>query len=191
MRDTLPDTQIIKDAVELACRAPSLHNSQPWRWVATDRTVELFVDPARVPRHTDTSGREALLACGAVLDHFRVAVAAAGWTATVERFPNPNDLHHVASVGFTSLDFVTDGHRKRADAILLRRTDRLPFETPPHWNQLETQLRTTVNAELVRVDFVPDDMRGELAEASELTESLRLYDSSYHAELGWWTTTGA
>ena len=187
MRDTLVDTQIIKDAVQLACRAPSLHNSQPWRWVATGPTVELFVDPDRAPRHSDTSGREALIACGAVLDHFRVAMAAAGWTANVERFPNPNDLHHVASIDFSRLEFVTDGHRRRADAILARRTDRLPFDPPPHWNSFEAQLHVTVNAENVRCDVIADELRPELAQASQLTESLRLYDSSYHAELGWWT----
>ena len=35
---------------------------------------------------------------------------------------------------------------------------------------------------------VPDELRPELAEASQLTESLRLYDSPYHAELTGWTT---
>jgi hypothetical protein len=196
MRDTLVDTQIINDAVQLACRAPSLHNSQPWRWVATGPTVELFVDPDRAPRHSDTSGREALIACGAVLDHFRVAMAAAGWTANVDRFPNPNDLHHVASIDFSPLEFVTDGHRRRADAILVRRTDRLPLGPPPQWNSFEAQLHATVNAENVRrgaqqrscrCDVIADELRPELAQASQLTESLRLYDSSYHAELGWWT----
>src|SRR5208283_6015163 len=28
-----PDSEVIRDAVMLASRAPSLHNSQPWRWV--------------------------------------------------------------------------------------------------------------------------------------------------------------
>ena len=61
---------------------------------------------------TDSSGREALIGCGAVLDHFRVAMAAAGWTANVDRFPNPNNPLHVASVDFTPMEFVTDGHRQ-------------------------------------------------------------------------------
>jgi hypothetical protein len=188
MRDAVVDTRIIKDAVMVACRAPSLHNSQPWRWVAAGRTVELFVDPDRAPRHADTSGREALIACGAVLDHFRVAMASAGWTANVDRFPNPNDLHHLASVDFSPLAFVTDGHRRRADAILLRRTDRLPFAAAPDWESVEPRLRSSVNTELVRIDVVDDDLRPELAKASHLTESLRLYDSSYHSELEWWTS---
>jgi hypothetical protein len=37
------------------------------------------------------------------------------------------------------------------------------------------------------LDVMSDDARPYLAEASQLTESLRLYDSSYHSELDWWT----
>jgi hypothetical protein len=186
MRATV-DTEVIRDAVRLACRAPSMHNSQPWRWVLEGNALQLFADADRVVRATDTSGREALMACGAVLDHLRVAMAAAGYTANVDRFPNPNNRLHVASVDFTPMKFVTDGHRQRANAILLRRTDRLPFAAPPDWDSFESELRDTVDSDRVRIDIVPDDRRRQLAEASQLTESLRLYDSSYHAELKWWT----
>jgi hypothetical protein len=188
MRDTIVDAEVIKRAVQLAGRAPSLHNSQPWRWVLRGRAIQLFVDPARAPMYTDTSGREALFGCGSALDHFRVAMASAGWRANVDRFPNPNNLHHLASIDFSPMEFVTDGHRRRADAIMLRRTDRLPFAPPSNWESVEETLRSTVGTDGVRVDVVPDELRPELAEASQLSQSLRLYDSSYHAELQNWTT---
>ena len=121
MPDTMVDTEVIKSAVQLACRAPSLHNSQPWRWVADGASLKLFVDRDRVVHSTDRSGREAIISCGVVLDHLRVAIAAAGWKANVERFPNPNNLDHLATVDFSPMDFVTDAHRRRADAILSRR----------------------------------------------------------------------
>lgn len=187
MRDTLVETHVIRSAVELACRAPSLHNSQPWHWVVDDLSVNLFLDKDRVMYSTDHSGREALLGCGAVLDHFRVAMAAAGWKTNVDRYPNPNRSLHLASVDFSPMDYVTDGHRRRADAILLRRTDRLPYAEPPDWPTVETTLRHAVTSRAVRLDVVADELRRELAEASALTETLRLYDSSYHSELDWWT----
>ena len=59
MPDTMVDAQVIKDAVRLACRAPSLHNSQPWRWIAVDGGPQLFVDRGRVLPSTDRSAREA------------------------------------------------------------------------------------------------------------------------------------
>jgi hypothetical protein len=188
MCDTIVDPAAIKSAVQLAGRAPSLHNTQPWRWVLDGRVLQLFVDPNRAPVHTDKTGRETLIGCGAVLDHFRVAMAVAGWKSNVDRFPNPNNLHHLASIDFSPMDFVTDGHRRRADAILLRRTDRLPFSAPMNWESIENQLRATVRDDYVRLDVVPDELHQQLAEASELTDSFRQYDSSYHAELTHWTT---
>jgi len=133
MPDTLVDTDILGAAVQLACRAPSLHNSQPWQWVAEGAGLHLYVDHSRILPSTDKSGREAHISCGAVLDHLRVAMAAAGWTANVDRFPDPNNPDHLASLDFSPMSLVTDGHRRRADAIAHRRTDRLPFAAPNYF----------------------------------------------------------
>lgn len=181
------DAEVVRAAVRLACRAPSVHNSQPWRWVTDNAGLNLFVDPKRWVHATDRSGREALLSCGAVLDHFRVAMQAAGWTINVDRFPNPNNLDHLAAIDFTPLSFVTDAHRARADAMQRRRTDRLPFAAPTDWELFEPMVRSTFNDNDAHLDVVPDDVRPKLADAARLSESLRLYDSSYHSELDWWT----
>jgi hypothetical protein len=187
MPNTLVDTDVLEAAVQLACRAPSLHNSQPWQWVAEGAGLHLYVDHSRILPSTDKSGREAHISCGAVLDHLRVAMAAAGWAATVDRFPDPNNLDHLASLNFSPLSLVTDGDRCRADAILHRRTDRLPFDAPRNWESLKPVLRDAVDAGTVHLDVIADKLRPELARASQLTESLRLYDFSYHTELYWWT----
>ena len=186
MLATQVQSEVIVNALQLACRAPSLHNSQPWRWVATDRTVELYADPARLVRSTDAAGRESLIGCGAVLHHFRVAMAAAGWNTSVARFPDPADPLHLATVEFTAAT-VSDAQRRRADAILLRRTDRLPLAAPPDCDVLAAIVDECAGAGPVRVDAMANEFRGALAEASHLTEWLRLYDSDYHAELSWWT----
>jgi nitroreductase len=187
MPDTLVELEVIKRAVRLACRAPSLHNSQPWRWAVDGNAVHLYLDRNRILHATDRAGREAIISCGAVLDHFRVAMAAAGWTANIDRFPGTNEPDHLASIDFAPTDSVTDADRQRAQAIPLRRTDRLPFAPPTEWASFEPQLHNAVHSDAVRLDVLSDDARGDLKEASMLTESLRLYDSSYHTELGWWT----
>ena len=86
---TMIDTDVIKAAVELAIRAPSLHNSQPWRWVAGGGVLELYADPTRIGQSTDSTGREVLISCGAVLDHVCVAMAAAGWQGEHRPVPEP------------------------------------------------------------------------------------------------------
>ncbi len=181
------DTRVLADLVQLACRAPSVHNSQPWRLTARDGALRLFVEPQRVPHATDQSGREALISCGALLDHIRVVAAAAGWQADIARFPNPNELDHLATVSFRQREFVTDAERARADAIARRRTDRLPFAEPPAWAEFEPVLRSTVDPDKASLHILGDQARPRLAEATRLTEALRRYDRSYHAELHWWT----
>jgi hypothetical protein len=118
-------------------------------------------------------------------------MTAAGWMATVNRFPDLANPEHLATVEFTPMDCVTDDQRRRADAILQRRTDRLPFMAPSTapmpWDSFEHVLRRRVGADIVHLDVLPDEMRPRLNEAARLTESLRLYDSSYHSELHWWT----
>jgi hypothetical protein len=188
MTHAVPGYEVIGNAVLLACRAPSLHNSQPWRWISDGTVLHLFADRTRVMLAADSSGREVTLSCGAVLDHLRVAMAAAGWDTAVERFPDPHDPDHLATLSFISKEVVTDADRQRADAILRRRTDRLPFDEPAGWASIESRLRLAVIPHQVMSDVVLDHDRPKLAEASRLTEALRHYDPSYQSELEWWTS---
>src|ERR1700741_5376121 len=187
MTQMIAGTKVIATAIELAWLAPSLHNSQPGRGVASGTSVDLFVDPHRTVTSTDTSGREAIISCGAALDHFRVAMAAVGWDTKVDQLPNPNNLDHLASIDFASVEYVTQARRARAGAILHRRTNRLPFRAPEHWASFEPVLRSSFENDLVTLDVLPDDARPRLAEASRLTEALRRYDDLYQQELRWWT----
>ncbi|BBY08238.1 Acg family FMN-binding oxidoreductase [Mycobacterium noviomagense] len=181
------ETDVIRDAVMLACRAPSLHNSQPWRWVAECQQLQLFADREELLPTIDPSGRELLLSCGAVLDHLRVAMAAVGWEATIERFPDPGKADFLAALRFTP-QAVTDADRERAGAILRRRTDRLPFAEPRSWDALEQRLRGRLDDGAVMLSVISDDAREQLAEASRLTEAIRQNDPSYQSELRWWTS---
>lgn len=182
------DIETVKSAVSLACRAPSIHNSQPWRWVVDHNAVHLFADRNRTVRATDHSGRDALISCGATLHHFEVAMAAAGWKATITRFPDPNDPGHLAALQFRPTDLVTAAHRNRAEAILQRYTDRLPFDRPMYWDHFEPVLRDAIDDQVASLDVLADEQRLKLAEASQLSEALRRDDASYHAELDWWTS---
>jgi hypothetical protein len=188
MTRRVPEPEVIREAVTLACRAPSLHNSQPWHWVAERGRLHLFLEREPLVQATDRSGREMILSCGAVLDHLRVAMAAAGWDTIIHRFPNPNEADHLAMVDFSPAAAVTDEIRQQAGAILRRRTDRLAFGPPTRWESLERQLRSRVDPDTVMLAVIPQDAREELAEASRLTEAIRHNDLSYQSELRWWTS---
>ena len=186
MTKTAISLREIRDAVHLACRAPSYHNSQPWKWVLESATLKLFLDTDRLV-NTDSSGRQALLSCGAALDHLRVAMAAAGWITDVDRYPNPVNRRHLADIGFRQAVDVTPAQRRAADAILCRRSDRLPFGAVQDWPAFEKLLRLAVGGRPARIDVLSAQQHVELAEASRLAEVLRMYDATYHTELNWWT----
>src|SRR5690242_8010665 len=175
-----PGIKVIRDAVELACRAPSLHNSQPWRWVADGSALHLFADIGRLMSAADPLGREIILSCGAALDHLVTAMAAAGWHTAVRRFPDQYEPFHVAAMDFrpaaSNPNAVGIG---RAGAIPRRRTDRRPFGPPDDWTRFEVLLRQAIIPYQVMVDVVLDEARPRLAEASQLTEEIRQNDPTY------------
>ncbi|MBL3735616.1 Acg family FMN-binding oxidoreductase [Mycobacteroides abscessus] len=182
-QDVLARNVVIK-AVQAACRAPSIHNSQPWRWVL-DGDLQLHLDVNRV-LHVDPARREALMSCGAALDHFRIAMAAFGWLVRPDYFPNPNDNTHLATMNFVKMHYVTDAHRNRLHAAEQRHTDRLPFLAPRSWPLNEQLIRQAVG-DRAFVDVLPEAARHRVVEAAQLSEGLRQYDSDYRYEIDWWT----
>lgn len=172
--------------VGLACRAPSLHNSQPWRCDYEAGTLRLFADHGRVGRHTDSTGREVLLSCGAILNHLQVASAFYGWHTIVGRCPDQGDHDYLASISFHRADAATEHERTLGEAISMRRTDRLAFAAPEPWAEMHRRLGTVVDGTGVNLDIVDESGRPALADVSRRTEQFRREDASYRYELLWW-----
>lgn len=130
MEHGLPDDETIRAAIALAMRAPSVHNSQPWRWRIGDNSVHLYTDPSVHLLRADPDGRDLILSCGTVLHHFRVALAALGWQGRIHRFPNPADPNHIASIELQR-HVATEQDIALAAAIPRRRTDRRHYSSWP------------------------------------------------------------
>jgi nitroreductase len=130
MDDRFPDAATVRTVLALASRAPSVHNTQPWRWLVGESSLHLYSDPSRQLPNTDPDGRDLILSCGAALNHCIVALAALGWRAKVARLPNPSDSDHLAAIKVSaysadSLDIAL------AAAIPRRRTDRRHYSSWP------------------------------------------------------------
>ena len=98
MSAQFPDPEMVRAVLTLATQAPSVHNSQPWRWRVGPHSLHLHADPSRHLPKTDPDRRDLVVSCGAVLHHCAVALAAMGWQAKIHRFPNPADRNHLASI---------------------------------------------------------------------------------------------
>ena len=184
----------VRTALELAARAslraPSVFNSQPWRWRLAGEVLELFSDPARRLGVTDTEGRLLLLSCGGALHHARVSLAAAGWFAEVRRLPDekrPDLLARIIVAGRTA---TTSPDRSAGDliaAIAHRRTDRRAFGDRPVAEQTLDHLRRLVEAEGAYLHVVPDDRVPELGISVDQAADANYFDPAHRNELTKWT----
>lgn len=128
MNAQFPDAGTVRTVLTMAARAPSVHNSQPWRWRVGDASLHLYSDASRHLPSTDPDGRDMILSCGAALNHCVVALAAIGWQAKVARMPNPAEPSHLAAIELVphapdSVDIAL------AAAIPRRRTDRRHYSS--------------------------------------------------------------
>ena len=124
-----PTPQVTTRMVELACLAPSIHNTQPWAWRLSGVEAWLYADLDRQLRVEDPQGRNLVISCGAALHHFQLAARALGWSADVERIPDPDNLTALAHVRLRR-----DPRPDQVgvlDALRTRCTDRRRFTSWP------------------------------------------------------------
>ncbi|AIL30024.1 MULTISPECIES: Acg family FMN-binding oxidoreductase [Mycobacteriaceae] len=126
MDPNTPDRRTVETVLSLATRAPSIHNSQPWRWQVRPDRLLLFADADRALPHADPDSRDLLLSCGAALHHAVVALASLGWRAEVHRFPDPDRPDLLAAVTMRP-GLAAGSDVPLAAAIPCRRTDRRMF----------------------------------------------------------------
>jgi hypothetical protein len=116
--------------IEMAARAPSLHNTQPWRFKLSQDAIELYADPRRKLR-VDPIGREMLISCGAALFGLRLAARSLGYKPVVRMLPDPGRLRLLARVRLDGGEPLTGAERRMIEAVPHRHTHRGPFAAGP------------------------------------------------------------
>ncbi|MGY1807836.1 Acg family FMN-binding oxidoreductase [Blastococcus sp. SYSU D00669] len=114
--------------VGAATRAPSIHNTQPWRFAAAADRLDVRYDPERALPVLDPSRRQQVISCGTAVAFAEVALRAAGVAVDVDLLPDPADEDHLASLRVTGPAEPGDVDRALADAIAQRHTVRAAFE---------------------------------------------------------------
>ncbi|AGL16929.1 nitroreductase [Actinoplanes sp. N902-109] len=190
-RSDRPARSRITAALETAARrsllAPSVFNTQPWRWRLHDDRLELSADRGRALTVTDPDGRLLLLSCGAALNHAVLTLAALGWVPQVTRMPDGEDAPLLATITVTGTDQVGADSERMADAIPRRRTDRRPFGDRPVPEQTLTRLRRVVEQHGAYLHIVRRDQMPMLATSTGRAADAEREDPAYRAELQQWT----
>ncbi|MFI8091031.1 Acg family FMN-binding oxidoreductase [Streptomyces sp. NPDC086080] len=197
MSTTTVDVPVLERMIAAAAAAPSLHNTQPWRFRLTPdtRTLEVRAAPERGLRHIDPAGRALHVSVGCALLNLRVAVAHHGWEPVTRLLPRPGRPDLLATVrlahaaGGTSLPDLYD-------VLWHRHSSRFPFSGQPLPASLLAELTDAAHAEGALLWFpeprettrvLQATREGEhrnTADADRAAESRRWVRAADHSRLG-------
>ncbi|MCW2667792.1 MAG: hypothetical protein JWN57_2754 [Frankiales bacterium] len=177
----------LEHVIEAATLAPSVHNTQPWRFVLRGNGFDLHADHSRQLPVLDPDGRQLHLSCGAALATARIAARALGLDAVVELLPDPADADLLGRLTLVPGAPAGDDDLALALAVLRRHTVRDAFEPRALPAELVEELRVAAEAEGAGLRALRSP--AELVELEVLlsgADAAERHDPAYRQELASW-----
>jgi hypothetical protein len=180
--------EIISSVVAEAVWAPSVHNTQPWRFTADGPRIRLYADVGRQLTAADPDGREMMISCGAALFTARLALRSLGRVPETQVLPDPADPALVAQLSWPRRAAVTEYERRLFGQVRRRRTHRGGFDPVPLSPTLLAALCEGAARDGATLRIVADDgRRAALAAVIETAERALRLDSERVQELVMWS----
>lgn len=151
------DALALETLLAAAVAAPSIHNTQPWRFgfrLGT-RTVTVHADRSRPLALADPEGRALHLSAGSAVFNLRVAAAHLGWQPVPHLLPDPYDPDLLATVQLTVPAAAAPDLRTLYAAVARRHSSRMPFTGRPVPEQVVAEMVAAARAEGAHL-YVPD-----------------------------------
>lgn len=183
-------SELLRYALSRARLAPSIHNSQPWRFGIRGNAIEIRADRNRRLRVLDPTGRQLMISMGCALFNARVALAAERREVSVHRLPDPADFALVARC--VVADRTSPWHPLvRLDpAIDRRRSNRREFFETRVPEEVQWELMTAAKAEnSMLIPISSDKSRLDVARLLWEADAEQTDDPAYRAEVREWTTS--
>jgi hypothetical protein len=185
------DAATLEKLISAAVAAPSIHNTQPWRYRLDPDTVtiEVRAAPERSLPHIDAAGRGLHVSVGAAVFNLRVAVTRSGWEPVVRLLPRPADPVCLAAVRLAGPQTIR--HRSDLyDALWRRHSSRFPFTGRPVPSMILSELSEAAATEGAFLTFPgPAEARRVLKLTSE-AERYAGADPGRSAESRAWVRDG-
>jgi hypothetical protein len=177
----------VRAALEVAVRAPSIHNTQPWRWRLDSDGLSVLADRERQLAVADPDGHSLVLSCGAALCLTEVGLRAQGWQIETDTLPDPGDADLLARIRPIGQGAPSEHDVTWAEAALRRRCDRRPFAEREVGEVDFDAIEAAASDTRARVDFpVREDERIELAVAVSWADRIERDDHAYIEEMTHW-----
>ena len=185
--DSHAGARALSNAATAAAHAPSIHNTQPWRWRLTYNELDLYLDHSRSLEVTDPDSRLAILSCGAALHHALVSLAADGWHAILARLPSPEHPDHLAQLRLGRRISVEPAAIRHLQNIGLRHTDRRPtLDTPLDADRLRS-IAAVAESAGAGLHLLSADQVYDLATAADHAQRTETGEAAWQSELAYWT----
>ena len=184
--DNAPEPIDVDRVIAAAGRAPSSHNTQPWRFRMHNDRVDVLADRTGALPRNDPDDRELTISCGAALLNLRAAISAAGRHADVV---GGTSADHVASVWMRDGDANADTIElaELFDQIDRRRTMHGPYSAgSPLRAETVEALSSSVAAEGAQLIVIDDATRVAVAELVGLGDRRQFADRAWRRELASW-----
>lgn len=183
---------VVEAALRAATRAPSPHNTQPWRFEVAGGRIDVFLDPERVLVVADSQGREARLSCGAALFNLRLALRAAGRGVVVDPLPDRTRPDLLATVLIRGQHTPVAEELALASAIPRRTSNRRPFTDTPVPASVRRQLCRAAEADGSHLVLLEEPaLLSGLADLLRRAENVQAEDTAFQAEVRRWTVDRA
>jgi hypothetical protein len=190
MSEPMTAEETVRYVVARAIWAPSVHNTQPWRFTTDGGPrLSLYADAGRQLAVADPDGREMMISCGAALFTVRLALRSLGYIPRTRVLPDPGQPALVAQVSWRDRAAADEFERRLSGHVLTRRTHRGGFDPEPLPAGTLPALRDAAAKEGAALRIAGDDgQRATLAAAVQTAEH-RLHDDSERLrELARWTS---
>ena len=175
-------------AAEAGIRAPSLHNSQPWRFRLHDGAIEVLLDPDRRLEVADHGGWGARLAGGAAVYNARLALTTGGRPPEVRLHPDPADPDLIARLTPAVERPPTYAEEDLYAAIPRRHSNRGPFAPEPVPPDIRMRLLEAARSEGAWLDLlVGMTALAGFAQIANSADRVLRRDPRYQAEMIGWT----
>jgi nitroreductase len=178
----------VDNLLTTAGRAPSLHNSQPWRFRLTPQAIELHADPERRLPAADADDRELRIACGAALFNLRLALHGLSIRPVVTILPDRRRPTLLAVVRPGGRKPATPEQQRLLRAVPQRRTNRHPYTDTPVTMQEQYALRRAAQDEGAWLHLVDPLQRRPLKQIAKKAHETQMSDPQFRAELQHWLT---
>ncbi len=178
----------ILELVTAANLAPSLANSQPWKWLYQQNRLFLFLDRSRSQSFWDIDDIFGYVGLGAALENLILKIRQNGCDVVINHFPKANYPELAAVISFVSAESISTEPSSALDTRLVEQisvrlaTTQMNKSVIPDekLSQLEKALQIVPN---VNLHFVsqPDQLQ-EMAEIAAASERLRFLHPESHRE---------